>query len=179
MTADTPSTTTDAPTLNVVLFQPQIPNNTGNIGRTCMTTRCRLHIIHPISFEMDEKARRRAGLDYWHLVDCREHASWEAFLEHERPTRLWLYTTRATRVHWDARIERGDYILFGQENGGVPAWMHDWVATTHGEGARLTLPMIDDPQARSLNLATAAACAIFEGVRQMTARGSPPYSIAR
>ena len=166
------------PTLNVVLFQPQIPNNTGNIGRTCMTTRCRLHIIHPISFSMDEKARRRAGLDYWHLVDCREHASWEAFLELEQPQRLGLYTTRATRVHWDADLRRGDYLLFGQENGGVPEWLHDWVAATHGPQARLTLPMIDDPKARSLNLATAAACAIFEGVRQMHARGAPPYPLA-
>jgi len=179
MTADTPSTTTDAPTLNVVLFQPQIPNNTGNIGRTCMTTRCRLHIIHPISFSMDEKARRRAGLDYWHLVDCREHPSWEAFLDREQPRRLWLYTTRASRVHWDAELRQGDYMVFGQENGGVPPWLHDWVAATHGAQARLTLPMIDDPQARSLNLATAAACAIFEGVRQMTARGAPPYPLAR
>ncbi len=172
---DRSSTPLADPTLNVVLFQPQIPNNTGNIGRTCMTTRCRLHIIHPISFSMDEKARRRAGLDYWHLVDCREHASWEAFLEHEQPGRLWLYTTRATKVHWEADIHRGDYMLFGQENGGVPEWLHDWVAANHGVRARLTLPMIDDPQARSLNLATAAACAIFEGVRQMHARGAPPY----
>jgi len=167
------------PTLNVVLFQPQIPNNTGNIGRTCMTTRCRLHIIHPISFSMDEKAKRRAGLDYWHLVDCREHASWEAFLDLERPRRLWLYTTRATRVHWDADLRQGDYLLFGQENGGVPEWLHEWVAATHGPESRLTLPMIDDPQARSLNLATAAACAIFEGVRQMHAHGASPYPISR
>ena len=177
MTADTPSTTTDAPTLNVVLFQPQIPNNTGNIGRTCMTTRCRLHIIHPISFEMDEKARRRAGLDYWHLVDCREHASWDAFLEHERPTRLWLYTTRATRVHWDARIERGDYILFGQENGGVPDELHLWVDATFGPEHRLTLPMLPDPRARSLNLATAVACGVYEGLRQVGGISAPPGSV--
>ena len=72
------------PRLHVVLFQPQIPNNTGNIGRTCMATGCRLHVVHPIGFGMDEKARRRAGLDYWEHVDCVEHASWDAFLAAEQ-----------------------------------------------------------------------------------------------
>ena len=86
------------PLLNIVLLHPQIPNNTGNVGRTAAVTGCRLHIVHPIAFDMSEKARRRAGLDYWHLVDCREHASWDAYLERERPTRAWLYTTGSTRA---------------------------------------------------------------------------------
>ena len=81
------------PLFNIVLLAPQIPNNTGNIGRTAMATGCRLHIVHPIAFDMDEKAVRRAGLDYWHLLDVKEHTSWESFLETEDPTRLWLYTT--------------------------------------------------------------------------------------
>ncbi len=166
------------PTFHVVLFQPQIPMNTGNIGRTCMTTGCRLHVIHPIGFNMDEKACRRAGLDYWHLVDCREHASWGAFLRDERPERVWLYTTRSTRPHWNAQLQRGDYLLFGQENGGVPDSLHEWIGATSGDGSRLTLPMVGDPQARSINLATAAACAIFEGVRQLSASGTPPYPSA-
>ena len=154
------------PRFHVVLFQPQIPNNTGNIGRTCMATGCRLHIVHPISFQMDEKARRRAGLDYWDLVDCVEHASWEAFLATERPPRLWLYTTKSERPHWEANFATGDYLLFGQENGGVPQDVHDWVATHHGTDHQLTLPMLPDPRARSLNLATAVACGIYEGLRQ-------------
>ena len=154
------------PRFHVVLFQPQIPNNTGNIGRTCMATGCRLHIVHPIGFQMDEKARRRAGLDYWDLVDCVEHASWEAFLATEQPPRLWLYTTKSERPHWDADFATGDYLLFGQENGGVPQDVHDWVATNHGTDHQLTLPMLPDPRARSLNLATAVACGIYEGLRQ-------------
>ena len=154
------------PRFHVVLYQPQIPNNTGNIGRTCMATGCRLHIVHPIGFQMDEKARRRAGLDYWEAVDCVEHASWDAFLGTERPSRLWLYTTKGARPHWDATFAEGDYLLFGQENGGVPDALHDWVDAHHGSDHRLTLPMLPDPRARSLNLATAVACGIYEGLRQ-------------
>jgi len=160
------------PLLNIVLFQPQIPNNTGNIGRTCATTRCRLHLIHPLAFDMDEKARRRAGLDYWDLVDCREHASWQAFVEKESPARLWLYTTGTAHAHWHADFERGDYLLFGQENGGVPESIHAWVAQQFGDDHRITLPMQPVEGARSLNLATAVACAIYEGLRQFEASGA-------
>lgn len=160
-----------APLLQIVLFQPLIPNNTGNIGRTCAATACRLHLIHPLAFEMSEKARRRAGLDYWHLVDCREHASWDAFVERENPNRLFLYTTAATRPHWSAELRRGDYLLFGQENGGVPEALHAWVTSRFGEDHRIGLPMRPIDGARSLNLATAVACAIYEGMRQLEARG--------
>ena len=155
------------PRFHVVLFRPQIPNNTGNIGRTCMATGCRLHVVHPIGFRMDEKARRRAGLDYWDAVDCVEHASWEAFLERERPERMWLYTTRSERPHWDAAFAVGDYLLFGQENGGVPDEVHRWHAHAHGAERAVTLPMRADPRARSLNLATSVACAVYEGLRQV------------
>ncbi|MHC5003438.1 MAG: tRNA (cytidine(34)-2'-O)-methyltransferase [Planctomycetota bacterium] len=153
--------------LHVVLLSPEIPNNTGNIGRTVAATGCRLHVVHPIGFDMSEKARRRAGLDYWHLVDCREHPSWEAFLERERPRRLWLYTTKAARPHWEASFAPGDYLLFGRETAGVPQEVHDWVERTYGPDARITLPMV--PEARSLNLATAVCAAIYEGLRQISA----------
>ncbi len=161
------------PLFNIVLYQPQIPTNTGNIGRTAMVTGCRLHIVHPIAFSMDEKARRRAGLDYWEAVDCVEHPSWEAFLAGERPARLWLYSTAATEPHWNAQFRRGDYLLFGQENGGVPDAIHAWVGATWGPRHRVALPMLEIPGARSLNLATAVACAVYEGMRQVrTAGGS-------
>ena len=163
---------THTPLINIVLLNPEIPNNTGNIGRTAAATGCRLHVVHPISFDMSEKARRRAGLDYWHLVDCVEHASWDAFLDAERPARLWLYTTEATRPHWEAELQRGDYMLFGRETAGVPAHVHDWVRNTLGEDHRVTLPMIDDPAARSLNLATAVCAAVYEGMRQIASRPS-------
>ena len=167
---------TPEPLFNVVLFQPQIPNNTGNIGRTCATTECRLHLIHPLAFCMSEKARRRAGLDYWHLVDCREHESWEAFLAREAPKRLFLYTTAGTRPHWQATFDRGDFLLFGRENGGVPQELHDWVDREHSPEHRLSLPMRPIEGARSLNLATAVACAVYEGLRQLDARGQLPWA---
>lgn len=161
-----PTAAAPAPRFNIVLYQPQIPNNTGNVGRTCMTTGCRLHLVHPLGFQTDVKALRRAGLDYWELVDCVEHASWEAFLATEHPERLWLYTTQAARPHWEARFDAGDYLLFGQENGGIPPELHHWVGSTYGPDHRLTLPMLPIPRARSLNLATAVACAVYEGLRQ-------------
>lgn len=164
------------PLLHLVLYQPQIPNNTGNIGRTAATTGCRLHLIHPLGFSMDEKARRRAGLDYWHLVDCREHSSWEAFLDREAPRRFWLYTTGGAVPHWKARFERGDYMIFGQENGGLPSRVHRWVTERMGHDHLLTLPMRPVEGARSLNLATAVACAVYEGMRQISAGGDALWS---
>ncbi|MBC8309099.1 MAG: tRNA (cytidine(34)-2'-O)-methyltransferase [Phycisphaerales bacterium] len=151
-----------APVFNIVLLNPQIPNNTGNIGRTAMATGCRLHIIHPIAFDMDEKAVRRAGLDYWHLLDVREHESWEAFLEQENPDQLWLFTTKTNRTLWDAEFSKGDYLLFGSEQHGVPKEVHDFI----GVDGSLTLPMVND--ARSLNLATAVCAAVYEGIRQLS-----------
>jgi tRNA (cytidine/uridine-2'-O-)-methyltransferase len=148
------------PIFNIVLLSPQIPNNTGNIGRTAMATGCRLHIIHPIAFDMHEKAVRRAGLDYWHLLDVREHESWELFLEQEKPDKMWLFTTKTDRPLWKAAFSEGDYLLFGSEQHGVPQEVHEFM----GEGARVTLPMVD--AARSLNLATAVCAAVYEGIRQ-------------
>jgi tRNA (cytidine/uridine-2'-O-)-methyltransferase len=157
------------PPFHIVLLKPQIPNNTGNIGRTAAATGCRLHIVHPIGFDMSEKARRRAGLDYWSLVDCKEHESWEAFLRDEAPQRLWLLTTRSERPLWQAKFQRGDYLLFGTETTGVAPEVHDWVARAYGDSHRITLPMVEDPGARSLNLATAVCAAVYEGLRQLEA----------
>ena len=154
------------PRFHIVLLNPVIPNNTGNIGRTAAATGCRLHVIHPLGFDMSEKARRRAGLDYWHLVDCREHESWEIFLRTERPPRLWLYTTKCDRPHWDADFTEGDYLLFGPETSGVSDEIHEWVERTQGADRRITLPMADG--ARSLNLATVVCAAVYEGLRQIS-----------
>jgi len=152
------------PRFHIVLLNPVIPNNTGNIGRTAAATGCRLHVIHPLGFDMSVKARRRAGLDYWHLVDCCEHEDWETFLHTERPRRLWLYTTKCSRPHWDADLTEGDYLLFGPETSGVPDEIHEWVERTQGADRRITLPMADG--ARSLNLATVVCAAVYEGLRQ-------------
>lgn len=159
------------PLFHIVLLHPEIPNNTGNIGRTAAALGCRLHIIHPIGFDMDEKARRRAGLDYWHLVDCREHVSWEAFLERERPTRLWLFSSHGAASYFEARFERGDYLLFGKESSGVGPETHRWVENTFGADHAVRIPMPASDGVRSLNLATAVAIASYEGLRQVTASG--------
>jgi tRNA (cytidine/uridine-2'-O-)-methyltransferase len=164
------------PRLNIVLVHPEIPNNTGAIGRTAAATGCRLHVVHPIGFDMGERARRRAGLDYWHLVDCVEHESWDAFVERERlagpGARVWLYTTSSSRPHWEVSFEAGDYLLFGCETTGPPQAIKRWV----GEERSVTLPMIDDPAARSLNLANAVCAAVYEGLRQF-ATADPNYII--
>lgn len=152
------------PRFHIVLLNPEIPNNTGNIGRTAAAAGCRLHVVHPIGFDMTEKARRRAGLDYWHLVDCREHESWASFLATERPRTVWLYTTKACRPHWSADLTPGAYLLFGCETTGVPDDVHAWVEREHGPDHRVTLPMAEG--ARSLNLATVVCAAVYEGLRQ-------------
>ncbi|MCH2145235.1 MAG: tRNA (cytidine(34)-2'-O)-methyltransferase [Phycisphaerales bacterium] len=155
----------DDPALNLVLYQPQIPNNTGNIGRTALATGSRLHIIHPIGFSMDAKARRRAGLDYWEELDVVEHEDWAAYLEATTPRRLWLYSTKATCSFRTPTYERGDHLLFGPEDAGVPPAIHDWVQTRFGPEHSLRIPMVEDPAARSLNLATAVAIAAYEALR--------------
>lgn len=155
------------PLFHIVLLSPQIPNNTGNIGRTAMATGCTLHIIHPIAFDMDEKALRRAGLDYWHALDVCEHDSWEDFLEKESPENVWLFTTKTDQPCWNVQFSKGDYFLFGSEQHGVPQEVHDWI----GQNARVTLPMVDD--ARSLNLATVVCAAVYEGFRQVSAPSQP------
>ena len=114
---------------------------------------------------MSEKARRRAGLDYWHLVDCHEHDDWSDFLAKERPPRGWLLTTKASRTIWDAQFQPDDYLLFGGETKGAPASVHDWVTDNWGEDHRVTLPMVQG--IRSLNLATAVCAAVYEARRQL------------
>lgn len=177
--------------LNVVLLHPDIPGNTGCIGRTVMAAGCRLHLVHPLGFSTDERALRRAGLDYWQKLDVTEHASWSEFVEsefggqrpatraHERkdgsamsrstdgaqPPAAWLLTTKAQRPHWDANFAPGDYILFGSETRGASDDVHRWIGDEH----RVTLPMRED--ARSINLAAACSAALYEAVRQVN-RGS-------
>lgn len=156
-----------APLFHIVLLHPEIPNNTGNIGRTAAALGCRLHIVHPIGFDMDEKARRRAGLDYWHLVDCVEHGSWDEFLAREAPRRLWLFTARAARPYFAADFARGDYLLFGKESTGVGPETRSWVEAAHGPDRQVSIPMPATDGVRSLNLATAVAIATYEGLRQV------------
>ena len=149
--------------LHVVLFQPDIPQNTGNIGRMCAITNSRLHLIHPLGFEISAKQLKRAGMDYWQQLDVHEHADWEAFQNSPaRPQRLWLFSTHGSRSFWAATYADGDGLLFGRETAGCPAWLHQAV----GSAQTLTIDQFN-PALRSLNLSTSAGIATYEALRQL------------
>jgi len=155
--------------IHIVLYQPEIPQNTGNIGRMCALTRSRLHLIRPLGFKITDRNLRRAGMDYWRSLDVREHADWGAFRSSEgAPSRLWLFTTKAARSFWQARFEDGDGLVFGNEGGGAPDWLHDELADR-----RLAIPHAN-AALRSLNLSTAAGIAAYEALRQIGGFGAPP-----
>lgn len=152
--------------IHVVLFQPEIPQNTGNVGRMCALTRCRLHLIHPLGFQITDRNLRRAGMDYWFSLDVHEHADWAAFRASAHgPTRLWLFTTRATLGFWDAGFADGDGLVFGNEGSGAPDWLHAELGDR-----RVTIPHAN-PELRSLNLSTAAGVATYEALRQVRILG--------
>jgi tRNA (cytidine/uridine-2'-O-)-methyltransferase len=151
--------------LHIVLYRPEIPQNTGNIGRMCALTKSRLHLIHPLGFTVTDKHLKRSGMDYWKTLDIVHHKDWESFkLSSETPKRLWLFTTKATKSYWDVEFKDGDGLLFGNEGAGAPAFLHDYV----GEN-RVTIPQAD-PTLRSLNLSTAAGIACYEALRQISKR---------
>lgn len=151
------------PRLHVVLFQPEIPQNTGNIGRTCAFTNLRLHIIRPMGFVITDKNLKRSGMDYWRALDVNYHDDWAAFRASPLgPKRLWLFSTKAQKTHWDARFEAGDGLLFGRESAGCPDWLHEEI----GLEMSLTLARYSDNPLRSLNLSTAAGIAVYEALRQ-------------
>ena len=153
--------------LHIVLFQPEIPQNTGNIGRMCALTKSRLHLIHPLGFEITDKNLRRAGMDYWFSLDVHEHASWEAFKASEQaPKRLWLFTTKTGRSFWEAGFSDGDGLVFGNEGHGAPEWLHNEI----GESQRVTIPHANT-ELRSLNLSTAAGIGCYEALRQTSLLG--------
>ena len=162
-------TAASPPWLHLVLDRPEIPNNTGNIGRTALALGARLHLIHPLGFELSEKACRRAGLDYWPHLDWCEHASFDSYAA-TKPPRVWLFTTKAERSIWDAEFEPGDHLLFGRETSGADREVHAWVAEQFGPTHRLRLPMVRRPEARSLNLATAVSAAAYAALHRIRDR---------
>ena len=149
--------------LNVVLFQPEIPQNTGNIGRLCAYTGTCLHLIHPLGFSLSEKHIRRSGMDYWDTLDKMEHANWEDFQESRDPARnLWLLTTRASNPHWDAAFEPGDYLLFGNEGRGCPESIHQRIP----DERKLKIPQLVAGH-RSLNLSTSVGIIVYEALKKI------------
>lgn len=152
--------------LDVVLFQPQIPPNTGNIIRLCANTGFRLHLIEPFGFDLDDKKLRRAGLDYHEFAAIKRHKNYEAFIENEQPKRVLAITTKATNYYGDVSFEKGDYLLFGSETSGLPEEVRQQIP----DKDKIRIPMLED--SRSMNLSNATAVIIFEAWRQMGFEGS-------
>lgn len=147
---------------NIVLVEPEIPPNTGNVIRLAANTGCRLHLIEPLGFSMDDKHMRRAGLDYHEYAELKRHASWQAFVHRENPdpARLFAMTTRGSRNLFDVAFVSGDWLVFGSETKGLDAALRDSFSASQ----RLKLPM--QPDQRSLNLSNAVAVTVFEAWRQ-------------
>jgi tRNA (cytidine/uridine-2'-O-)-methyltransferase len=152
--------------LDVVLFQPQIPPNTGNIIRLCANTGCRLHLIEPFGFDLDDKKLRRAGLDYHEFAAINRHKSFDAFIESEQPKRVLAITTKTTNYYGDVKFTSGDYLLFGSETNGLPEEVRQKIP----DEDKIRIPMV--PDSRSMNLSNATAVIIFEAWRQMGFEGS-------
>lgn len=147
---------------HIVLVEPEIPPNTGNVIRLAANTGCTLHLVEPLGFSMDDKHMRRAGLDYHEYAPLRRHASWPAFLATEQPApeRLFTLTTRGTRSPYEVAFQAGDWLVFGSETKGIS----DTVRASFGTGQSLKLPMLAGQ--RSLNLSNAVAVTVFEAWRQ-------------
>ena len=147
--------------LNIVLLEPEIPANTGNIARTCALTGSRLHLVKPLGFEIDEKHVRRAGLDYWHLLDLTVYENTKEFLKKTEGRSYYFFSTKAKTVHSDMTYEDGAYLIFGKETKGID----EELLMAH-EDRCVRIPMINNEDARSLNLSNSVAIATYEVLRQ-------------
>ena len=145
--------------LNIVLHEPEIPANTGNIGRTCVAAGARLHLIEPLGFRLDEKSLKRAGMDYWKDLDVTTYIDYRDFLEKNPGAKIYMATTKAPRVYTDVRYEPDCYIMFGKESAGIP----EEILVKHPDTA-IRIPMNED--IRSLNLANSVAIVLYEALRQ-------------
>lgn len=145
--------------LNIVLFEPEIPANTGNIGRTCVATGTRLHLIEPLGFRLDEKSLRRAGMDYWKDLDVTTYIDFDDFLEKNPEAKIYMATTKAPNIYTDVSYEPDCYIMFGKESAGIP----EEILVHHKEDS-IRIPMVGD--IRSLNLGNSVAIVLYEALRQ-------------
>ncbi len=145
---------------DIVLYQPEIPPNTGNLIRLAANTGCRLHLVKPLGFDLSDKQVARAGLDYHDMASVTEHADWQSVRRALAGRRWWVFTTRATVLYAEAKFGLGDVLLFGRETSGLP----DEVHAEFSADQRLRLPMM--PGSRSMNLANTVSVAVFEAWRQ-------------
>ncbi|KAB8310230.1 tRNA (uridine(34)/cytosine(34)/5-carboxymethylaminomethyluridine(34)-2'-O)-methyltransferase TrmL [Rahnella sp. Lac-M11] len=147
--------------LNIVLFEPEIPPNTGNIIRLCANTGCQLHLIEPLGFGWDDKRLRRAGLDYHEFAHIKHHPNYDAFLSSENPQRLFALTTKGTPAHSGVSYQDNDFLLFGPETRGLPATILDALPARH----KIRIPML--AESRSMNLSNAVSVVVYEAWRQL------------
>ena len=145
---------------HIILHQPEIPQNTGSIGRLCVNNECQLHLVHPLGFETSDYYLRRAGLDYWERLNPTHYLDWQDFLDRCPVRRMWFFSTKGERRHTDVAWEDGDGLVFGQETKGLPAELVE----AHRDSL-VRIPMLGDFH-RSLNLAQAAAIGLYEALRQ-------------
>ncbi len=145
--------------MHIVLHQPEIPGNTGNIGRTCVATGTALHLIEPLGFRLDEKSIRRAGMDYWRQLEVHRYVNFQEFQQANPGVKLWMATTKAPRSYTEVRYGLDDYIMFGKESAGIP----EEILVEHEEDC-IRIPML--PSIRSLNLSNAASVVLYEALRQ-------------
>ena len=152
--------------LHIVLIEPEIPQNTGNIARLCVASGSRLHLVGPLGFSIDEKAVKRAGMDYWERLDLK---TWESFNEIERAypaARFFFLSSKVQRAYWEESFQDEDFLVFGRETKGLPSSL----LATH-PNASLTIPMTEGT--RSINLATSAGIVLYEALRQLDLAGKP------
>ncbi|PVX41336.1 tRNA (cytidine/uridine-2'-O-)-methyltransferase [Pasteurella langaaensis DSM 22999] len=152
--------------LDIVLYEPEIPQNTGNIIRLCANTGFRLHLIEPLGFTWDDKRLRRSGLDYHEFAEIKRHKTFEQFLAAEQPKRLFAMTTKGGPAHSDVQFALGDYLMFGPETRGIPMSILDSLAMEQ----KIRIPMTEN--SRSMNLSNSVAVAVYEAWRQLGYQGA-------
>lgn len=145
--------------MNIILHQPEIPQNTGNIGRTCVATGTSLHLIEPLGFRLDEKQLKRAGMDYWEQLEVYRYMNFQEFMEMHPDANIWYATTKARRAYTEAVFGSDDYIMFGKESAGIP----EEILVEHEETC-IRIPML--PRIHSLNLSNSVAIVLYEALRQ-------------
>ncbi len=144
---------------HIVLYEPEIPANTGNIGRTCVAAGAKLHLIEPLGFRLNEKEIRRAGMDYWKDLDVQRYVDWEDFLEKNKNAKIYMATTKAKQFYTEVSYEPDCYLMFGKESAGIP----EEILIRHSETC-VRIPMMEG--ARSLNLSNSVAVLLYEALRQ-------------
>lgn len=145
--------------MHIILHQPEIPANTGNIGRTCVATGTGLHLIEPLGFRLDEKSVKRAGMDYWEQLDVTRYMNYAEFQERHPKSKVWMATTKAKHSYTDVAYGADDFIMFGKESGGIPEDI-----LVENEETCIRIPML--PAIRSLNLSNSVAIVLYEALRQ-------------